>query len=431
MAARQLLVPLARGLLWLEPLILAAATYAFWFPTPGRLDWLWMLWLLVPLALARWVCYGRVLTRTPLDPVFAAFLILGVVNIYAAPYTRGLHMLARPLLGMATVYALVEHARVKGLRGPVQVMVMLSLLVGLQAIGGTQWNPKSQPLQMFTQALPTIQGAATAGGFNANEIAGGMIWLVPLMAGIAIYRWQAQGIRWDVTLAFLLLLLAMLLGQSRSAIAGLVVALALVSTLLRGGWRIAGWTVVVAIIALELALFADDFTTISAGTLPEETAALIAEPDEPITQAESTAATRLEIWNSAASIIRDHPVFGVGLAMFRDVRVRAQYPAPSYTMGIVPHAHNEYLQIGADMGIPGLIVLLAIYAVAARMLVQAWRVGDAETRALSVAVGAGLLAHAIFGLSDAITLWDRFAFIFWLMLGMAGAAYVHAQANPA
>ena len=102
---------LARGALWFEPLVLALMVLAFWYPTPARTDWLWLLWLLVPILGARVLLRGRVLTRTPLDGWFAAFLILGVINVYAAPYTRGLMMLARPLLGMVLYYAMVESAR--------------------------------------------------------------------------------------------------------------------------------------------------------------------------------------------------------------------------------------------------------------------------------------------------------------------------------
>ena len=403
----RLIMTLARGLLWLEPLILASITFALWLPAPGHFDGFWLVSLLVPLGIARWLCLGHVLTRTPLDPYFVGLLTLGIINVYAAPYTAGVLVLARPLLGMATYYSLVERARVSGLRGPIQVMIMLSLLVGLQALGSTEWHPKSAALRVFTDVLPKVQSVSNAPGFNANEIAGGMIWLLPLMAGVAIYRWQKRAVRWDVTLAFLVLLLAVLLGQSRSAIAGLVIALSLITVLLlRGRWRIAGWALVIAIIVLEIALFTDRVPT----------------SGDNADQLESVA-VRLQIWNSAVSIIRDHPVSGVGLAMFSHPDVRDQYPVPAYSPGIVPHTHNEYLQITTDMGIPGLLLLLSLYLATARMVIRAWRVGDDEIRTLGVAAGAGLLAHAIFGLTDAITLWDRFGFIFWLMLGMAGAAH--------
>ena len=48
----------------------------------------------------------------------------------------------------------------------------------------------------------------------------------------------------------------------------------------------------------------------------------------------------------------------------------------------------------------------------------------------AVAVSAGgLLAHAVYGMADAITLWDRFAFVFWIMLGLLAAQYWLVQAN--
>jgi hypothetical protein len=45
-----------------------------------------------------------------------------------------------------------------------------------------------------------------------------------------------------------------------------------------------------------------------------------------------------------------------------------------------------------------------------------------------VAVGASILAHSGFGIGDAITLWDRFYFVFWMMLGVGMASY-HLRAK--
>ena len=225
---------LARVLLWLEPLLLALIILAFWYPTPTRTYWLWTLALLLPVYVARYFVYSHFLTRSPFDLLFLLFLVLGVINVYAAPYTRGLMMLARPLLGTALVYAMIEKARLTGsMRGPLQTIIMLALLVGLLAMGSTQWNNKSTFFQPIIDALPTIQGFPGAeSGFNANEIAGALAWLVPLLSGLLILRWREKGTRWDVTLAFVLLTSALILGQSRSAILGVIVALLLLTPLL-------------------------------------------------------------------------------------------------------------------------------------------------------------------------------------------------------
>ena len=130
------------------------------------------------------------------------------------------------------------------------------------------------------------------------------------------------------------------------------------------------------------------------------------------------------------AIVHDYPLTGVGLSMFRDGRVRAQYPASGFEGRILPHAHDEFLQVATDMGLPGLIVFGAIYGVAGWMVLRIWRRGDAAARILALALGAALLAHAVYGLTDAITLWDRFAFVFWLMLGLLAAQYALVMQTP-
>ena len=64
------------------------------------------------------------------------------------------------------------------------------------------------------------------------------------------------------------------------------------------------------------------------------------------------------------------------------------------------------------------------------MVWQTWRKGDLFLTAVGVSAGAGLLAHAIFGVADAITLYDRFVFAYWLMVGLVGGAYALAVKTP-
>jgi hypothetical protein len=69
------------------------------------------------------------------------------------------------------------------------------------------------------------------------------------------------------------------------------------------------------------------------------------------------------------------------------------------------------------------------------MLWRAWKIGTFAVKGLAVSAAAGLLAHAIFGMADAITLFDRFTFAYWLLVGLAGSAYVLTRlpayrANP-
>jgi O-antigen ligase len=429
---KTILSPVSSAVLTFEPVALALMTFAFWFgsptPLPARDQWLWTLAIIPLFWAARWVCYGHLWTRTPLDGWLLVFIALAVVNIFAAPYRRVpsdafysfIILMCRPLLGMAFYYYFVEYSRQRNRTdGLLTAMIVLGLLLGLLALGTSQWNSKSTVLNFITDALPRLRGFPGAeGGFNANEIAGALAWLCPLLAGIALYSWRHRALSVLAALAFGLVFAALFLGQSRFALFGTLAALALVFwlTLPRGKWLYAALAGVALFTVLEFLLL---FNVLRPPATPQ-TVGLN-------TRDEDSMEGRFDVWNSALSIIRDYPLTGVGLNMFRDGRVRARYPAPRYEQQVLPHTHNELLQAGTDMGIPGLIVYIGWYAVVGLMLYRAYRRGDAGIKILAAAVAGGLLAHGAFGMGDAITLWDRFFFIPWLLFGLAGAACFLAQ----
>ena len=115
-----------------------------------------------------------------------------------------------------------------------------------------------------------------------------------------------------------------------------------------------------------------------------------------------TARYRLDTWRVTARMVRDHPWFGVGLGNFK-----VQYPAYQH-QGFAPsdyvqhpytlteHTHNEPLQVWAEGGVVGLILLLLMVGTGCGPLVRAAREGSVE------AVGAlgGLAALGVFSLSN-------------------------------
>jgi O-antigen ligase len=71
---------------------------------------------------------------------------------------------------------------------------------------------------------------------------------------------------------------------------------------------------------------------------------------------------RTALWHDAIAIAADHPVFGVGPGGFADVSPVARRDADT------ARAHNEYLQAAAELGIPGAIAVVAIFAWTLRLL---------------------------------------------------------------
>lgn len=74
----------------------------------------------------------------------------------------------------------------------------------------------------------------------------------------------------------------------------------------------------------------------------------LAHPDQ------NSAEFRLWTWRGTLRLIEAHSLFGSGIGTYRDA-----YPLYALT-GFARLAHNSYLQYGADCGIPGLVVLIAL-----------------------------------------------------------------------
>jgi O-antigen ligase len=107
---------------------------------------------------------------------------------------------------------------------------------------------------------------------------------------------------------------------------------------------------------------------------------------------------RMQIWERGVGYMLDSPVFGVGPQNFQTAEGTLSPFADRAQMGRPVGwnaAHNSYVQIGAELGIPGLLLLIAIIASTIRAL---WR-GSALAQALAAsligfAVGAFFLSLA-------------------------------------
>jgi Flp pilus assembly protein TadD len=110
---------------------------------------------------------------------------------------------------------------------------------------------------------------------------------------------------------------------------------------------------------------------------------------------------RAAIWRNTLVMIREHPLLGVGLGAHS-----VMYPAYHRRAVVDPlfsprthldFAHNDYLQLTAEMGLVGVALLGALGAAFVRVIREA-RSGGGEAALASAAIAstAGLLADALF-----------------------------------
>jgi putative inorganic carbon (HCO3(-)) transporter len=408
-----------RALAWAEAgaAIAAAPLLMFASPlSPVALVLLPLLWL------ARLLWLGAALRRTPADWPLAGLLLALPLSLYPSVDLA----LSRPklyglVLGLYLCALLVEHL---GSRLDVRLYAAALVAggVGVVAVAlvGTNWSiTKFAPLTRVYARLPQLIDAVptsfgmVAGGLHPNEVGGTLALLAPLALALALSAGPG-GARLAAAGAGMAMLGTLVLTASRSALTGVAVSL-LALALLR-------WPRLVIALPAVVAGLCGALWWLGVDRVARSLLALDAAGD-------ALARGRLLIWDRALAMIADAPLTGMGLNTFPVV---ANLLYPFYDLGPqahVPHAHNLLLQVGVDLGVLGLASFVGILGAAAVSLGQAWRRAGGWERGLVAGLGAGLLAHTIFGLTDAVTLGAKPGVFLWAMLGGALALGSAARAT--
>jgi putative inorganic carbon (HCO3(-)) transporter len=142
-------------------------------------------------------------------------------------------------------------------------------------------------------------------------------------------------------------------------------------------------------------------------------------------------AERVEIWQRGLYLLQDFPFTGAGLGMFSQV-VPALYPYILVSPEVViPDAHNLPLQVGADLGIPGLVAWLAIVIGQIAMLTSVLRHrADALTWALAAGSLGATAAVLAAGSFSAMNWGVKPAFLPWMVTALVVILHGRLFAEP-
>ncbi|MFQ5614032.1 MAG: O-antigen ligase family protein [Anaerolineae bacterium] len=366
--------------------------------------------------IVRLLAYNRFSLRTPADWPLAALALLVPVTLWATPLpdvTRP--AILRLLTGLALFYAIVNWATSPTrLRSLLAGAVGSGLVLALSAPFSVEW-PTGQKLPLVPEILSQRLTLLVTDTINPNVMAGTLVVLLP--CGLALLLFTSRQMRWPARLLLAVAVLSIVgvltLAQSRGSLFALGITL-IVLALLRWRW---GWllllvsaiTGAIVVRALGVSATLDILTTdIASGGV----------------------ANRLEIWSRALSMIQDFPFTGVGMGTFQPV-AGLLYPFFLAPAG-VPHAHNLFLQVAVDLGLPGLAAWTAILMLVFFAAWQVYRRGRDAGDGWMMGLGAGLLGSQValvtHGLVDAVTWGTRPAVIVWALWGLALAGWEGASA---
>lgn len=236
-----------------------------------------------------------------------------------------------------------------------------------------------------------------------NPYAGyiGLIW--PVVAGLLIgqissFRFPISNLKLRsvarvllLATGVLLLVSALVLSWSRGAWLGALAAV----TAMAAAWPRRMWLgASVVVLAIAMLLSAN-----AIGALPGAIRARLTDFTQQVTvydvrgvginDANYAVLERLAHWQAAGEMIRYHPWTGVGFSNYEPVY--SQYALMNWPIAL-GHAHNYYLNVAAELGVPGLLAYLLLWGAIFWQTIRALRRRSGWERGLALGL-LGAWAH--------------------------------------
>lgn len=271
---------------------------------------------------------------------FAGFLLWALLASFASPFPE----IARDRLADGFKLLLIMVVAVNALRTAGQLrfyLIFLLVCFIMYPVRGAMVNYMFG-YDVFGRALWNyIYG-------NPNDLAALCLLALGIAVAIRMSTPSRNLVRFSAGIAAILLLLLILMTQSRGAFLGLFVFLSalFIHTIKKNMWIATCMTAVIIIIAINIP---HSFLERILGIKMLFSTSTLYQLDD-----HGSAASRFEIIQVAWKIFVDHKFFGVGYGAYKSVN-------SSYA----PHlgamdTHNTYLNLATELGLPGLILWLAL-----------------------------------------------------------------------
>lgn len=132
----------------------------------------------------------------------------------------------------------------------------------------------------------------------------------------------------------------------------------------------------------------------------------------------TTLSDRLVIWRWALRAMKEYPLTGMGLDVFRQLAPDL-YPGELFRGSFdIAHAHNLWLDVGVSLGLGGMLVYASIWLLNLVALLRLEARGLAPLSHLAGGLLSSWVAFFVFGLADTIPLGSKLGLATWIALAL-------------
>jgi len=335
---------------------------------------------------------------TPFDFPVAVLVILSAMSVLASPDRNFSYYNYYNLMGRyIVIYYLVINnissaAQVKRLITTVLVSAGLVAFYGFYQylygmdISAVGWVDGEQFPNLKLRVFSTLE--------NPNLLAGFLVIIMSVAAGVGLTV-RRVGLKLLLVALIVVLGVCLALTYSRGAWLSVLAVVALFGITYdrRIFWLLA---LIPVILLIGHDVFMDRLMSI---TNPTDTSSTL----------------RLALWESTIAMIKDHPFFGIGWGAYWLV-----YPAYDFFVmdpgTKIFHAHNMFLHMTAEIGIPGGLVFTGIlvgHAWLAFKLAKQHR--DHLISGLMLGILAALVSISVSGLTDHVLFNIQLSMLYWML----------------
>lgn len=321
------------------------------------------------------------LYRTPLDLSMLLIMFFMFLSFFMSSYPYASRIQIYKIINYSVLFYYITNV-FRTRRQIFRLLYVLAVFGFIFAVGGLIFLSGSLPgLKIFSSGNPNVSFTFV----NYNHFAGYLEMIVFLSLGLAFAHHGAK--RYFLLTLCIFIAVAVIFSLSRGGIVGLfsgLVFFLIIFMVSREGLKIPWLLLLFMVLVLSIISWV--------GLEP------VMERLETLKDPLNAGKDRLKIWTDVLGMISDNFWFGTGIGTFR-------YAFPRYFSGgtriFINHAHNDYLELFAEMGITGILsVLLGVMV----FFVTGWKniivLGQSRLQPVGMGALSGCFALMIHGMTD-------------------------------